>query len=87
MGATGKQDRFLPPVYNDAVHAVQEPVGDVPRNSLRLFNFQLEPFFQLEEAGDRAVRSQVLTDARDDIKVMFFRVSVVDAGRKDAMIH
>jgi LemA protein len=56
LAATENKIGFSRQYYNDAVMRYKNRVEMFPGNIIAvLFNFQLEPFFQLEEAGDRAV--------------------------------
>jgi LemA protein len=56
LASTENKIGFSRQYYNDAAMRYKNRVEMFPGNLIaNMFNFQAEPFFQLEEAGDRAV--------------------------------
>ena len=56
LAATENKIGFSRQFYNDAAMQYKNKVEMFPSNIIAgMFNFQAEPFFQMEEAGDRAV--------------------------------
>jgi LemA protein len=56
LAATENKIGFSRQYYNDAAMQYKNKVEMFPGNIIAgMFNFQAEPFFQMEEAGDRAV--------------------------------